>query len=163
VWLVTAAVAHSVTVGSLELTDLWTRATPPGAPTAGGYLTIVNHGDTADRLIAVSSPIADAGQLHLMAMTNGVMTMRPVADGIEIAPGAAVTLAPGGLHIMFITLKDMPQEGGELPVTLVFEKAGNVETFLHVMAIGATGPSMDAMDSMDAMGHDDMAPAGGGQ
>ena len=38
------AFAHSVTVGSLTLTDLWTRATPPKAPTAAGYLTITNKG-----------------------------------------------------------------------------------------------------------------------
>ena len=53
------ASAHSVKVGQLELTDLWTRATPPNAPTAGGYLTITNTGDEADRLVAVSSPEAD--------------------------------------------------------------------------------------------------------
>ena len=30
------AAAHEVKIGTLELTDLWTRATPPGAPAAAG-------------------------------------------------------------------------------------------------------------------------------
>ena len=31
-------------------------------------------------------------------------------------------------------------EGGKMPVTLTFEKAGSVETFLHVLPIGAERP-----------------------
>jgi copper(I)-binding protein len=156
----TAALAHSVTVGSLTLTDLWTRATPPAAPTAAGYLTITNNGSEADRLIAAASPIAETVQLHTMEMKDGVMSMHPVEGGIEIPAGGSVTLAPGGFHIMFITLKDTLKEGGTVPVTLTFEKAGSVDTFLHIMAIGAKGPSTGSMDSME---HDHMAPESGGQ
>jgi hypothetical protein len=90
------ASAHSVKSGSLTLTDLWTRATPPNAPTAGGYLTIENSGADADRLLAVTSPAAGRIEFHSMSMENGTMIMRPVADGIEIPAGDTVTLAPGG-------------------------------------------------------------------
>ena len=133
------ASAHEVKVGSLELTDLWTRATPPGAPAAGGFLTITNTGTETDRLIAVSSPDAEKGELHEMSMDNDVMKMRPLANGIEIPAGGKVTLAPGGLHIMLRTLKEPLAEGSKLPVTLTFEKAGKVDTFLHILAIGAKG------------------------
>ena len=134
------ALAHSVEFGALSLTDLWTRATPPKAPTAGGYLTITNNGNTPDRLIAVSSPVAEVGELHVMETKDGVMTMHPVEGGIEIPAGSTVTLAPGGLHVMFVTVKEPLVEGGKMPVTLTFEKAGSIETFLHVQAIGAAGP-----------------------
>ena len=146
--LAAPAFAHSVTLGSLELTDLWTRATPPGAPTAAGYLTITNKGSEADTLIAASSPEAANAGLHTMEMKDGVMTMRPVDGGIEIPAGGSVTLAPDGFHIMFVTLKEPLKEGGKLPVTLTFEKAGTVDTFLHIMAIGATG-----MGDMSTMKH----------
>ena len=135
-----AASAHSVKAGALELTDLWTRATPPNAPTAGGYLTISNTGSEPDRLIAVASPQAANGDLHEMSVKDGVMTMRPVEGGLEIPAGQSVTLAPGGFHIMFISPKEPFVEGGKVPVVLTFEKAGKVETFLHVMGIGAPGP-----------------------
>ncbi len=142
------ASAHEVKVGSLDLTDLWTRATPPAAPSAGGYLTITNKGTEPDRLVAVSSPESDKGEVHEMSMDNGVMKMRALPDGIEIPAGGTVTLAPGGFHLMFITLKEPLAEGGKLPVTLTFEKAGKVDTFLHILAIGAKG--MDAGMSHDA-------------
>lgn len=135
-----AASAHEVTVGALKLTDLWTRATPPAAPVAVGFLTIANTGTAPDRLIAVSSPEAANGELHEMSMENGVMKMRALPGGIEIPAGGTVKLAPGGLHLMFITLKAPLVEGGKLPVTLTFEKAGKVDTFLHILAIGAKGP-----------------------
>ena len=132
--------AQPVTLGPLTLSDLWSRATPPGAPTAGGYLTIANSGSEPDRLIAVATRIAGVSGLHRMEVADGVMTMRPVEGGIEIPAGGTVTLAPGGLHIMFMALKEPPTEGGMVPVTFTFEKAGTVEAALHVMAIGAPGP-----------------------
>jgi hypothetical protein len=46
-------------------------------------------------------------------MKDGVMSMRPVADGIKIPPGGTVTLAPDGFHIMFVTLKGTLKEGGQ--------------------------------------------------
>jgi len=139
------AFAHEVTLGSLTLTDLWTRATPPGAPTAAGYLTITNKGNEADTLTAASSAEAASGELHVMETKDGVMTMRPVEGGIEIPAGGTVTLAPDGLHIMFVTLKAQLKEGEKFPVTLTFAKAGSVTTFMHIMAIGAKGMDMSTM------------------
>lgn len=150
------AAAHEVKVGDLVLTNLWTRATPPKAPTAAGYLTITNNGTEADRLIGVATPVAAKGELHMMETKDGVMTMKQVKGGIEIPAGATVTLEPGGLHLMFIGVQQPIVEGESLPLTLTFEKAGSVETSLHVQAIGAGGMDMheghDAHEGME--GHD---------
>jgi copper(I)-binding protein len=149
------ASAHEVKVGSLELTNLWTRATPPKAPTGAGYLTITNTGSEPDTLTAVSTPDAEKGELHIMEVKDGVMTMHPVEGGIEIPAGSKVTLAPGGLHLMFIGLKQSFEDGGKLPITLVFEKAGSVDTFLHIMPVGSKGPVAgggDAHMNMDTNG-----------
>jgi len=135
-----AAEAHSVDAGTLQITDLWTRATPPKAPTATAYMTITNRGGEADRLIGAESPLAGKGELHQMEMVDGVMKMHPVEGGLDIPAGGKVTLAPGGFHIMFTGMKQSLVEGGKFPVTLIFGKAGKVETFLHVLAIGADGP-----------------------
>jgi copper(I)-binding protein len=134
------SLAHSVKVGPLSLTDLWTRATPPKAPTAGGFLTIENSGPEADRLTGAASPIADRVEIHEMATKDGTMTMRPAEGGVEIPAGGTVALAPGGFHIMFMELKEPLVEGGKVPVTLTFEMAGSIDTFLHVLAIGVRGP-----------------------
>ena len=72
----TASSAHEIKAGDLLLTDLWCRATPPGAKVGAAYLTIENKGTAADRLVSVSSPAAGQADVHEMSMANGVMSMR---------------------------------------------------------------------------------------
>ena len=139
----TPVVAAEVTVGQLTISGAFARATLPNAPVAGGFLTIVNAGNEADRLIAASTPVAGESQLHEMKMEGDVMKMAELANGIEVPAGATVTLAPGGLHLMFMQLKEPLVEGTKVPVTLTFEKAGTVEIELDVGGIAAKEPAMD--------------------
>ncbi len=126
-----------VVAGSLEISNGYTRATLPKAPVGGGYITIVNTGAEADRLISASSAFARTVSLHEMKMDGAMMKMAEMPDGIEIPAGGTVNLAPGGLHMMFIGLTQPFVEGQSVPVTLVFEKAGTVEIQLTVGAINA--------------------------
>ena len=136
-----ALAADSVTLRrSLTITRLWTNATPPGAPTATGYVTVTNSGTTADRLVGVSSSVAGPGMLHQMTFSNGIASMRMV-DGIDIPPGKTVTLDPNGFHMMFDTLTAPLKTGDQLPVTLTFQKAGKVDAVLQIMPIGSRGPA----------------------
>lgn len=128
-----------VVLGVLELSGAFTRATLPNAPVGGGFLTITNTGDEADRLIAAASPFSPDVQIHEMAVVNDVMEMRALADGIVIPAGESVTLAPGGLHLMFMGITEPFVEGGTVPVTLTFETAGSVEIALSVQSFGASG------------------------
>jgi copper(I)-binding protein len=132
------ALAHSYKLGSLEIGHPWARATPPTAPTGGAFLTVTNKGTTPDRLVSVASPAAGTVQVHEMKMEGNVMRMREHEGGLEIAPGATVTLAPGGLHIMMMGLKAPLKQGEKVPLTLVFEKAGSIDVELAVVAIGAS-------------------------
>ncbi len=145
--LATPALAQEVTVGPLTLSNLWARATPPKAPTGAGYLTITNTGSAADTLTAVATPAAEVSELHIMEVKDGIMTMHPVEGGIPIPAGGTVTLAPGGYHLMFIKLKHDLKQGGTLPVTLTFAKAGTVTTDLPIMPVGSKGPSAAGGDA----------------
>jgi len=136
--LATPAWAHDYKLGSLEIDHPWTRATPPTAPTGGGFLTVTNKGTTPDKLVSAKSPAAGAVEIHEMKMEGNVMRMRELPSGLEIAPGATVTLAPGGLHLMMMGLKAPLKQGEKVPVTLVFEKAGKIDVELAVEAMGAT-------------------------
>ncbi len=135
----TPAFAHDYTVGSLRIDHPWSRATPKGASVAAGYLVIENKGSVPDRLVGGSSAIADRFEIHEMKIDGGVMKMRPLTRGLEIAPGESVKLAPGGSHLMFVNLKEPPVEGKRFKATLVFEKAGAVEIEFAVEKIGTTG------------------------
>lgn len=136
----------SVMAGSLTLTGAFTRATLPAARVGGGFLSITNHGDESDRLVSATSPATPMVQLHEMRMDGDVMKMRQMKDGIEIPAGETVTLAPGGLHLMFMKMTTPFVEGEEVPVTLGFEKAGTVDIMLQVGGMAARTPheNMDA-------------------
>jgi copper(I)-binding protein len=125
-----------VVAGDLTITAYRAKAMLPGQPTGGAFLTIANKGSVADRLLSITSPSAGMVEVHTMEVVNDVMTMRPLEDGLEIAPGATVELKPGGTHLMFMQVKEPFKKGGEVPVTLEFEKAGKVEIDFPVVGLG---------------------------
>ncbi len=135
------ACAEEIKAGDLVISQGWSRATPGGAKIGGGYLTVENKGTTPDRLIHASGDFAGKIEVHEMAMKNGVMTMRPVDNGLTIEPGKTVKLAPGGFHLMMFDLKNPLKQGDKVPVILEFEKAGKVTLSLDVEGIGAQGPA----------------------
>ena len=137
------AVAGSATfkLGDLTVTSPWTRATPGGAKIAGGYLKITNNGTSADRFTGAKSDAADRVEIHEMSMSDGVMKMRPLPNGLEIKPGETVELKSGGYHLMFMDLKQPLKQGDTLKATLQFEKAGSLDVNFNVNALGASAPA----------------------
>jgi copper(I)-binding protein len=152
----TTARAEDVKAGDLVISQAWSRATPGGAKTGGGYLTIENKGSAPDKLIAVTADVAGKVEVHEMTTNNGVMNMRSVEGGLTIDPGKTVKLAPGGYHLMMMDLKAPLKQGEKIPVTLQFEKAGKVAVTLDVQGIGAQGPAGSA--GKDGMKMQKMAP-----
>ncbi len=134
------AAAHDYKLGTLEIATPWTRATAPTARSGGGFMTITNKGTTADRLVAARSNASAKVEIHEMKMDGSVMRMRELEQGLEIPPGATVTLKPGGFHIMFMELKAPFAVNGKVPLTLVFEKAGSIDVEMKVEAMGAGAP-----------------------
>ncbi len=102
---------------------------------AGGngaaYFTVRNDGDTADRLIAVSSPLAMAEMHESVMAEDGTMSMNPVA-GVDIPPNGSVEFKRGGLHIMFMGITEPPAVGDTVSLTLTFQNAGDVTLDLPV-------------------------------
>jgi periplasmic copper chaperone A len=151
--LAAPACAEDIKAGDLVISQAWSRATPAGAKTGGGYLTIENKGRAADKLVGVSGDIAGKIEVHEMTMNDGVMKMRPLDKPLAIEPGKTVKLAPGGYHLMMMDLKGALKQGDKVPLTLEFEKAGKVQVTLDVQGVGAPGPSSGAGVDMKK-GHD---------
>lgn len=139
VLLVTPAFAHNgVThLGPINISVPFARATLPNAPVGGGFMTIENTGTEADRLVSITSTVADKSEIHEMGMEGDVMKMRALTDGLEIPAGETIVLSPGGLHLMFMGLKGAFVEGETVSVTLTFEKAGTVDVELPVLGAAA--------------------------
>jgi periplasmic copper chaperone A len=138
-----AAQAADYDVGPMHIAQPWVRATPKGASTGAGYLTVTNTGTTPDHLTCVANDAAQC-QIHTMSMEGGVMKMRPVEGGLEILPGATVTLKPAGLHMMFVDIKHPFEAGKTVEATLKFDKAGTIQVEFPVVAIGAAAPGVAA-------------------
>lgn len=130
------AIAHDYKAGDLHIDHPWMRATPEGAKVAGGYMSIKNAGQSGDRLLGGSVDFAERVEIHEMAMVNDVMTMRPLAKGLELPAGKTIELKPGSYHVMFMGLKSRPLEGQKLKGTLQFERAGSVAVEFAVEAAG---------------------------
>jgi periplasmic copper chaperone A len=134
-----AVVAHEYTSNGITVAHPWARATPGGVKIGGAYFEMTAAAGRGDRLIAVRSAVAGNVELHSHIMEGGVARMRRV-DAIAIGAGKSVVLAPGGYHVMLMDLKQPLKEGDLLKLTLVFEKAGEIEIEATVEPIGAMGP-----------------------
>ena len=104
------ASAHDYQLRTLHIDHPFARATPPGARSGGVFLSVENKGDSADRLLRVSTPVAGTAELHQMVMDAGVMRMRAIA-GLDVKPGDRLVLQPGGYHVMLTDLKRPLQAG----------------------------------------------------
>jgi periplasmic copper chaperone A len=91
--------------------------------------------------LSVKANVAKNVELHRMEMDGNVMRMREV-DGIDVPAGQTVRLQSGGLHIMFVGLTQTLKNGATIPLTLRFEKGGEVKVNMKVMnqtAVDAAG------------------------
>ncbi|MDH5189596.1 MAG: copper chaperone PCu(A)C [Rhodospirillaceae bacterium] len=127
--------------------NAWARASAGMAGAGAAFMEIENMGGQNDKLISASSDISAKTELHTHIMDGDIMRMRQV-DFIPV-PSGSTELRPGGYHVMFMGLKNMLVEGTSFPLTLTFEKAGNIDLTVNVMSPAAKG-------AMEGMGHKNM-------
>ncbi|HXF45826.1 MAG TPA: copper chaperone PCu(A)C [Burkholderiaceae bacterium] len=127
---------HGVKSGDLTIEDAWARASAGGQTSGAAYLKIKNAG-AADKLLSASAPVANAVELHTHLMDGTTMRMRKV-EAIDVTGGGTTELKPGGLHVMLIGLKAPLKAGEKFPLTLKFERGGEVKVEVEVRT-GAPG------------------------
>lgn len=133
--------SESGTAGSeIEITGAWARVSPMMVDAGAAYMEIT--AGEADRLLSVSvdPSVAESAELHETVAVEDemssddmnsddsmdgdqAMTMRELADGLELPAGESVALAPGGYHIMLLGLAEPLVEGETFGLVLDFEKA----------------------------------------
>ena len=134
------AFADDIKLGALTIKNAWARPSIGTRGNSAAYVTIQNTGDTADRLIGASTPLADKVELHDSLREGDVVRMRPVEGGITVPAHGIVSLKPGGTHIMLMQLREPLKMDDLLPLTLTFEKAGPVTVDAGIrMTPGMTG------------------------
>jgi copper(I)-binding protein len=146
VGLVQPVVANEIMFGPLQF-----RATVGSMSSSAAYVSIINHGKMADRLLDATSNLARKTELHLMEMDNGVMRMRQVEDGIDLPVGKTIHLAPNGYHVMLIGLNAPLIADSMFEITLVFQNAG--EKTIQGMAMLPTDLSVHDRSRMHKHEH----------
>ncbi|MFE0693943.1 copper chaperone PCu(A)C [Streptomyces sp. NPDC058869] len=110
-----------------ELTVVDAFMPQPVSDMAAGFLVVQNSGGTADRLTSVTSPLSDDVTIH----ETKNQKMREVSS-FEVPANGELDLERGGSHIMFMKLKQKPEQGEKVSVELHFEKAGPITVDLPV-------------------------------
>jgi periplasmic copper chaperone A len=128
--------ADMAKVGDIMIHEPWVRASLGAAPNSAAYMTLETVGSEPDRLVGGSSPAASKVEPHAHIMEGGVAKMRPV-EAIEVAPGTPTVLEPGGLHLMLVGLTEKLEDGGTIPLTLVFETAGEITLEVPIKGMAA--------------------------
>lgn len=120
--------------GNIKVSDVWGRSSPMAAENGAFYMTIANQAESDDRLIGVRTEACNVVELHEMYMRDdNVMGMRPVTGGIiPVLAGETVQLEAGGLHVMCLGKLIPFDVGVDVPLTLVFEQAGEVSVTAEI-------------------------------
>ena len=137
---------------AVSIKDPYARAVPPGQPNSAVFMQISNDGADDRALLSAASGVSEAVELHTHRMDDGMMKMRRV-DQIDLPAGEAVTLAPGGLHVMLIGLNQQLQPGDDVPLTLTLDDGSELSLTAPVRKVMPMGQvhEMDG-DSMHS-GH----------
>lgn len=130
---------ETVTIGDLTIEHAWSKATIGEGRPGVFYVEITNGGSVDDALIGIATPAAGMPMLHETVVQDGIASM-PHAMSIPVPAGQNVQLSPGGYHGMLLGLTTALKEGDSFPVTLSFEKAGEVTVNVDVLSLRAEGP-----------------------
>lgn len=121
------------------VSNAWVRGTVAQQKATGAFMQITSP--AGGKLVSVSSASAGVAEIHEMSMQGTTMQMRALPNGLDLPPGKAVDLKPGGYHVMLMDLKAPLKAGDSIDLTLVVEgkdgKREAVQVKAPVRALGA--------------------------
>lgn len=123
----------------MKVSDGWARVTQGETVPAAAYLTIQNRTGQPDRLVSATTYMAATTEIYDTTEKNGIIESH-TTFALEIPADKDVVLKP---HKAFIALKDLKQplkNGDKFPITLKFEKAGDV--LLEDVVVQTTPPNL---------------------
>ena len=120
------ALAHA----EVTVKDAWVRGTVPAQTTTGAFMTLTSTADA--KLVSVASPVAKMAEIHESMMHGNTAHMQEV-EAVALPAGKAVSLKPGGHHVMLMGVGKPLKPGDTVPLTLTIEEKGK-RTTLEVKA-----------------------------
>ena len=116
----------------LEISEARIKNLPPTVPVRAGYMTIHNPSQIAVSIIAIRSDAFASVEIHRSVMHDGMMRMDPVHN-LQIAPGASLQLAPGGLHLMMMQPVQATRPGDDIEIILQLDDGSEQRLMMKVI------------------------------
>lgn len=135
-----AALAQDAPV--LEFEDAWVRVLPPTKTNTAAYLTVTNKGEAAVAIVGGRSEVAKRLEIHTSREIDGYVRMEKL-QGVALAAGERLELAPGGTHLMLLDLVYMPDQGESVSLCLKLASGEEVCTEAEARK-GAPGSDADS-------------------
>lgn len=117
------------------LRDGWVRLLPVAMPMTAGFARIENRCPTPVTIVGASSPAFADVSLHGTRLVDGVSRMREVPE-LRVPANGAVTLQPGGLHLMLMQPRQPLQAGSKVQIEFALKDGGTLRGELVVRAPG---------------------------
>jgi copper(I)-binding protein len=129
--IASALLASFAAQAQVKVDDAWVRATVAPQKVTGAFMQLTAAKPM--KVVAASSPVAAAVEIHEMKMEDGVMKMRAV-DALPLPAGQAVALKPGSYHVMLMGLKAPIKAGETVPLTLTVEGEDKKRSTVEIKA-----------------------------
>lgn len=132
--LVLTLISSNSIAASVDVVQPYVRAVPPGQPNSAAFMVLKNTSDHDRALINARSNVSKVIELHTHRKEGGMMRMRRVKK-IDIKAGTETVLKPGGLHVMFIGLKQQLKAGDEVELELEFDDGATIKLTVPVKMV----------------------------
>jgi copper(I)-binding protein len=125
---------------TVQVLAAWIRWLPAGLPRAG-YLTLVNTGDKALRLVSVSSPSYGEASLHRTVTHGDVEDMVPVRE-LTLEPHKTLEFETTGYHIMLMQPTALADSSSRTTLVLRFSDGSVLTVPFEVRKSDSGGSAM---------------------
>ena len=115
----------------LQISNAWTLPADREGVDLPLSMTVTNDTDNADALVRVRCQVANFAEKHTVDRGEGAPAMRAIS-AIPIAAKSTVELKKDGYQIMLLQVRQILAPGATFNCSIVFQKAGTIETEVHV-------------------------------
>jgi copper(I)-binding protein len=126
-------------LGDITVDQAWSRRVP-GEQTAAVYFRIRNAGRAMETITKIASPAATSASFHATDNAKGIVSMSTIRDGLQVPPGASVSLRPGTKHIMLEGIEPTLRAGNVVPLWLKLEKTGWIAIAVPLLPLEESDP-----------------------
>lgn len=133
---------NAFSADELMVHNAWVRSAPPSAKVLAAYMNIMNMSAENRALTGVSSRLCETVEMHKTEMHGSMMRMVP-QEKLIIPAGGALTLEPGGFHLMLINPKSEVREGDRIDMELKFDDGSTLHVKMPVKAGETVGGMME--------------------